>query len=104
MFSLSSITASQNAKMMKSAVKRGFISKAARQGDRITSLRTTSWKARGSGCLWIKNKGPGQSETWGAREARRKLIGKRCGNHCSAAGVPKLQASACPEMEALCTT
>ena len=86
--------------MTKSAVKRGFISKAARQGDRITSLRTTSWKAWGSGCLWIKNKGPGLGSGGGGPGER--WLEKRCGR-CSATGVPKLQASARPEMEALPT-
>ena len=72
MFSLSSVTASQNAEMTKSAVKRGFISKAARQGDRITSLRTTSWKARGSGRSWIKNKEPGLGGEGGRGKVVRK--------------------------------
>ena len=74
----------QQAKMLR---HRGLQQKESLKGkqreDRKTSLKPASYKARGGGIYRFRNKASGPTEAWGAR---RKVIGKRCGNRGSALG------------------
>ena len=68
--------ASKNAETLRFAAKRGFICKVAQSGDRRTSLRSASPKARGLSSYGMKN-----IEAGGAQG---KVIGKRYSNRHSA--------------------
>lgn len=67
-----------NPETPRSAAEKGFLCKAAKQGDERTNLKSASWKARGFYGIKLRESGERWSETrerWGSRHSVQVQLG-----------------------------